>query len=80
MVTETPEVERALDLAAKRWPGEPRPRLVLRLIEQGAAQLEETNAAVLARRRAAVLSGAELVPSGTYPPNARQELLDEWPD
>ena len=39
-VTETPQVARALDRAAKRWPGEPRSKLLLRLVEVGAGTLE----------------------------------------
>ena len=33
-VTETDEVARALDLAARRWPGESRGRLLVRLVEE----------------------------------------------
>jgi len=32
-VTETPDVARALDLAAKRWPGEPRSKLLHQPVE-----------------------------------------------
>ncbi|WP_145985226.1 hypothetical protein [Mycobacterium leprae] len=39
-VTETPQVAHALDQAAKRWPGEPRSKLLRRLIEVGAGILE----------------------------------------
>lgn len=39
-ITETPEVARAIGVAAQRWPGEPRSRLLLRLIEAGRAALE----------------------------------------
>lgn len=31
-ITETPEVAQALDRAAQRWPGEPRSKLLRRLI------------------------------------------------
>ncbi len=39
-VTDTPEVARALDLAARRWPGEPRSKLLLRLVGAGGGALE----------------------------------------
>lgn len=44
-VTETPEVARALDRAAKRWPGEPRTRLLVRLVEVGGGLLESEESA-----------------------------------
>jgi hypothetical protein len=40
-VTETPAVAHAIDLAARRWPGEPRSKLLLRLVDMGGAALEQ---------------------------------------
>lgn len=39
-ITETPEVADAIDQAALRWPGEPRSRLLIRLVREGARSLE----------------------------------------
>lgn len=39
-ITETPEVMHALDIAAQRWPEEPRSKLLLRLIAAGSTALE----------------------------------------
>ena len=58
-VTETPEVARALDRAAKRWPGEPRSRLLVRLVEVGGGLLENEESARELSHRAAVLASAE---------------------
>lgn len=40
-VTETEAVARALDRAAQQWPGEPRAKLLLRLVDVGGAALHE---------------------------------------
>jgi len=39
-ITEIPEVAHAIDQAARRWPGEPRSKLLIRLVLQGARSLE----------------------------------------
>lgn len=44
-VTETDEVARALDEAAKRWPDEPRSRLIVRTITAGGETLANNAAA-----------------------------------
>jgi len=77
-VTETPEVARALDRAAKRWPGEPRSRLLVRLVEVGGGLLENEESARELSHRAAVLASA-----GRYPEAFGDGYLDElrtdWP-
>ena len=77
-VTETPEVARALDRAAKRWPGEPRSKLLRRLIEVGGRILERDERAEDGAHRAAVLAS-----SGRYPqafgPDYLAELRADWP-
>jgi hypothetical protein len=40
-ITETPAVAHALDIAAQRWPTEPRSKLLLLLVRAGSAALEE---------------------------------------
>jgi hypothetical protein len=39
-ITETPEIADAINQAARRWPGEPRSRLLIRLVREGARSLE----------------------------------------
>jgi hypothetical protein len=77
-VTETPAVARALDIAAKRWPGEPRSRLLLRLVEVGSDALAQDQQADLEAHCAAVT-----VSSGAYadafPAGFLVELRQDWP-
>ena len=77
-ITETDEVARALDAAERRWPGEPRSRLIVRLVTESGESLGELNDAETARRLAAVEAFA-----GTFPGLSNQSLLnelrDEWP-
>ncbi len=78
-VTETPSVARALDLAAGRWPDEPRSKLLVRLIEAGGAFLEDDGRAEDSNHRAAVLRS-----SGRYGqafgPDYLAELRADWPE
>lgn len=77
-VTETPEVARALDLAAKRWPGEPRSKLLLRLVDVGGGTLEHDQYADAGAHHAAVMAS-----SGRYTeafgPDYLIELRADWP-
>lgn len=77
-VTETPEVARALDRAAKRWPGEPRSRLLVRLVEAGGDSLADDERAREAQHRAAVLAGAGRYPEA-FGPDYLVELRADWP-
>jgi hypothetical protein len=76
-VTETDEVARALDAAERRWPGEPRSRLLVRLIVEGGAKAAEVDDDVVARRRAALERVREL--GIHYPEGYLAALRDEWP-
>ncbi len=77
-VTESPQVARALDLAAKRWPDEPRSKLLLRLVGIGGGALERDQHADAAAHRAAVTAS-----SGRYAeafgPDYLAELRADWP-
>lgn len=72
-VTETPVVARALEVAAKRWPDEPRSKLLLRLVDAGRGVLEREQDAQDETHHAAVMAS-----SGRYPeafaPGYRGEL------
>jgi hypothetical protein len=76
-VTETPEVAHALDLAAKRWPDEPRSKLLLRLVDVGSGTLERDQHAEDDLHHTAVTAS-----SGRYPeafePDYLKELRADW--
>jgi hypothetical protein len=77
-VTETPDVARALDLAAKRWPGAPRSKLLLRLVDVGSVALEHDQ-----QREANVHRAAVTASSGKYAdafgPDYLAKLRADWP-
>lgn len=78
-ITETPDVERALDLAARRWPLEPRSKLLLRLIHTGSSALEQELSEEGRARLEAIKAS-----SGKYPDafgeNYLAELRQDWPE
>jgi hypothetical protein len=78
-ITETDEVAAALDAAEHRWPGEPRSRLLVRLVLDGGARIAEVDAEETARRRAA-LEALDADFSFAYPPGYLKRLRAEWPD
>ena len=77
-ITETPEVARAIDRAALRWPGEPRAQLLLRLVAVGEAVLDRERPQALEAHRGAVdaSSGAY---ADVFTPDFLRELRDDWP-
>ena len=77
-ITETDEVSRALAEAEKRWPGETRARLIVRLITENGARVAEVNEAEQHRRRAALDAVAGSF-SGLYPSGYLEGLREEWP-
>jgi hypothetical protein len=81
MITETEEVARALDDAAKRWPDEreARAKLLLRLVRQGHEVIAGQAVSEARRRRDAVrrTSGAL---TGVYPDGYLERLRGDWPE
>jgi hypothetical protein len=78
-VTETDEVAEALDLAARHWPGESRGRLLVRLLEVGAARLAADDDAER-DRRARLLDEFAATYAEAYPTGYLEELRGEWPE
>jgi non-ribosomal peptide synthetase component E (peptide arylation enzyme) len=78
-ITETAAVAQAIDLAAQRWPDEPRSKLLLRLIDAGGAALEQSQNTAARQRQAAVEAS-----SGKYPDafgaDYLAELRQDWPE
>ncbi|MGH3773809.1 MAG: hypothetical protein ACRDRW_20865 [Pseudonocardiaceae bacterium] len=77
-ITETPAVAHALDLAARRWPSEPRSKLLLRLVHAGSIALEQGRDETIRNRRDAIDAS-----SGKYADAFRgdylAELRQDWP-
>jgi len=81
MITETDEIARALDEAAKRWPelaGE-RSELIRRVLVSAANDAVTLEEARIARKREAILTNAGTL-SGIWPQGWLQELRGEWPE
>jgi len=81
MITETDDVARALDDAARRWPEDrhDRRRLLLHLVEEGhRAALEQQDASGVERRAAVTRTGGAL--TGVYGADYLAELRQDWPD
>lgn len=78
-VTETQVVAHALDIAAQRWPGEPRSRLLLRLVETGSEALEEANSEHRASQQIAVDTTSGKY-SGVFDHDHLSVLRQDWPE
>lgn len=77
-VTETPEVARALELAAKRWPGEQPSKLLLRLVHVGGGLLERDQHVNADAHRAAVTASSGRY-RDAYEAGYLSELREDWP-
>lgn len=77
-VTETPIVARAIDLAAKRWPGESRSKLLLRLVAVAGLALEHDQDVDAERHQAAVMASSGKY-AGAFGPDYLTELREDWP-
>ena len=70
---------RALDLAAERWPGEPRSKLLIRLVEVGSEILEQDRHATDLAHRTAVMASAGRYATA-FGPGYLAELRGDWPE
>ena len=77
-ITETPEVARALDAATKRWPGEPRSKLLLRLVHAGGEVLAKAEDGRAARRRKAIELTSDKY-AEAFSDSYLVELRQDWP-
>ena len=79
MITHTSEVQHALEVAEKRWPGQRPSALLLRLIEEGVHVVEAGNDELAARQRAVVAEVAGKY-TGMFGPGYLEELREGWPE
>lgn len=77
-VTETPDVARALDRAAMRWPGEPRSKLLLRLLQAGDQALQADRLTATEQHRAAVRASAGAYPEA-FDADYLADMREDWP-
>lgn len=77
-ITETPAVARAIDKAAKRWPDEPRSKLLLRLVDAGGAALEEVDDLATRKRQAAIKASSGAY-ADAFSADYLAELRRDWP-
>jgi hypothetical protein len=81
MITETPDVERALNRAAELWPEDRdnRSKLLHRMLQEGHRSIDNQHEAALAERRAAIESTSGAL-TGVYSENYLAELREDWPE
>lgn len=79
VVTETEQITRALDDAARRWPEERnRAKLLLRLVHEGhQAVIAQHKRRVTARQEAIARTSGAL--TGSYGRDYLTELREDWP-
>lgn len=78
-ITETPEVAHALDLAARRWPREPRSKLLLHLLRTGSATLEQERSAESQERLKAIDASSGKY-ADAFSEDYLAELRQDWPE
>ena len=79
LITETDQVAKALDDAARRWPESSgsRAKLLVRLIEEGHRALIDANDESRAARLAAIYQTSGAL-TGTYEADYLERLRDDW--
>lgn len=78
-VTETPDLTHLLDRAAERWPGEPRSKLLLRLIAVGGETLASEGLIQDGAHRAAVIATSSRY-AAAFGPDYLTEIRADWPE
>lgn len=81
MITESDDLDLALQSAAKLWPelAEERNSLVRKIIDLGIEDVKRRTDESLSRKREAIFKVAGSL-SGVWPENWRNDLRDEWPE
>lgn len=77
-ITETPDIARALDLAARRWPGESRSKLLVRLLRVGSAALDQERDDDRHRQLQAIEATSGKY-GDVFPEGYLAELRQDWP-
>ncbi|MDQ2881150.1 MAG: hypothetical protein M3Y48_07870 [Actinomycetota bacterium] len=78
-ITETPDVAHALDLAARRWPSEPRSKLLLRLVDAGRIALEQGQNETIRNRQDAIDASSGKY-ADAFSDDYLAELRQDWPE
>jgi hypothetical protein len=80
-ITRTPEIDEALEAAARRWPEDSdKPRVLLvRLIEEGARAVRSGEAERLERRREAARETSGMF-TGLYGEGYLESVREGWPE
>ena len=78
-ITETAEVGHALDIAARRWPDEPRSKLLVRLLQAGSSALEREDHNALRQRQEAIRATSGKF-ADVFSPTYLSELRADWPE
>lgn len=78
-ITETPAVAHALDIAARRWPTEPRSKLLLRLVHAGSAVLEQGHNETTRLRQDAIDASSGKY-ADAFSSDYLAELRQDWPE
>ncbi len=80
-ITETDDIARALDDAARRWPADSaaRGRLLVALAKEGHRAIADEHGAQLVRRQGAIEATSGAL-TGCYPDGYLEELRRDWPE